>query len=137
MWIFLFILITIFIILTLAYIIFVSFFIFFDIKNKVFSPSEKRVVEEFFKNYPFKENGVFFDLGSEDGRIVFLAEKKGLKAYGVENNPTLYFLSKFLKRIKKSKEIFIRENMKKINLDNADYVYIYLLPKFIEEIENG
>jgi SAM-dependent methyltransferase len=97
---FLIIVLFIFIILSLFYIILFSIFLFYDAKNKVFfAPSQRKIIEEFFKIYPFEENKIFFDLGSGDGRVVFLAEKKGLKAYGIENNPVFYFFSNFLKRI--------------------------------------
>jgi predicted RNA methylase len=134
---FLLILLFIFIILSSFYIILFGLFIFYDIKNKVFfAPSKKEIIEEFFKIYPFEKNKIFFDLGSGDGRVVFLAEKKGLKAYGIENNPILYFFSNFLKRIYKSKAIFIRKDLKKAEIEKADYIYLYLLPKFMEEIED-
>jgi SAM-dependent methyltransferase len=127
----------IFIILSLFYLIFIGLFLFYDIKNKVFfAPSKKEIVEEFFKIYPFEENKIFFDLGSGNGRVVFLAEKKGLKAYGIENNPALYVLSNFWKRIYKSRAIFIRKDLKKAEIEKADYIYLYLLPRFLEEIED-
>jgi hypothetical protein len=133
---FLIILLLIFLILSLFYVILLSLFLFYDIKNKVFfAPSQRKIIEEFFKIYPFEENKIFFDLGSGDGRV-FLAEKKGLKAYGIENNPTLYFFSSFLKRIYKSKAVFIRKDLRKAEIEKADYIYLYLLPKFIEEIED-
>jgi hypothetical protein len=98
---FLLILLFIFIILSSFYIILFGLFIFYDIKNKVFfAPSKKEIIEEFFKIYPFEKNKIFFDLGSGDGRVVFLAEKKGLKAYGIENNSySLFFLKFFEKNI--------------------------------------
>jgi predicted RNA methylase len=134
---FLIILLLIFIILSLFYVILLSLFLFYDIKNRVFfTPSQRKIIEEFFKIYPFEENKIFFDLGSGDGRVVFLAEKKGLKAYGIENNPTLYFFSSFLKRIYKSKAVFIREDLRKAEIEKADYIYLYLLPKFLGEIED-
>jgi len=37
-----------------------------------------------------------------------------------------------LKRIKKSKAVFIREDLKKAEIEKADYIYLYLLPKFLE-----
>jgi predicted RNA methylase len=135
--IFLLIIVFIFIILSLFYLILTGLFLFYDIKNKVFfAPSQRKIIEEFFKIYPFEENKIFFDLGSGDGRVVFLAEKKGLKAYGIENNPVLYFLSNFLKRRYKSEAVFIREDLRKAEVEKADYIYLYLLPKFMEEIED-
>ena len=41
-----------------------------------------------------------------------------------------------MKRIKKSKAVFIREDLKKAEIEKADYIYLYLLPKFLEEIED-
>ena len=135
--IFLLIIVFIFIILSLFYAGFLTAYIFYDIKNKVFfAPSPRKIIEEFFKIYPFEENKIFFDLGSGDGRVVFLAEKKGLKAYGIENNPVLYFFSNFLKRIYKSEAVFIRKDLRKAEVEKADYIYLYLLPKFMEEIED-
>ena len=111
-------------------------FIFYDVKNKVFfAPSERKIIKKFFEIYPFEKDKIFFDLGSGDGRVVFLAEEKGLKAYGVENNLILYLFSKIIKKIKKSKANFIRDDLRKIDLKECDYLYLYLLPKFLEEIE--
>jgi predicted RNA methylase len=116
--------------------IYVLIFAFYDLKNKVFFAPSGRAVKEFFTIYPFEENKVFFDLGSGYGRIVFLAEKNGLKAYGIENNPALYFLANFLKKLRKSKATFIKENFMEINLDSADYIYMYLTSEFLDEIED-
>jgi len=127
----------IFIILSLFYFVTLIIFLFYNIKNKIpFVPSQRKLLEEFFKIYSFEENKIFFDLGSGDGRVVFLAEKKGLKAYGIENNPVLYFFSNFLKKIHKSKAVFIRQDLRKAEIEKADYIYLYLLPKFLEEIED-
>jgi predicted RNA methylase len=137
MYLLLFILLFIFIILSLFYYVTLIIFLFYNIKNKIpFVPSQRKLLEEFFKIYPFEENKIFFDLGSGDGRVVFLAEKKGLKAYGIENNPVLYFFSNFLKKIHKSKAVFIRQDLRKTEIEKADYIYLYLLPKFMEEIED-
>jgi len=134
---FLIVLLLIFIILSSFYIILFILFLFYDLKNKVFFAPSGKDVKEFFTIYPFEENKIFFDLGSGDGRIVFLAEKKGLKAYGIENNPVLYFFSNFLKRIKKSKAIFIRNDLRQAEIEKADYIYLYLLPKFMGELEDN
>jgi len=122
--------------------IFIVAFIFYDLKNNFkskvfFVPSQIRVIKEFFNTYPFQKNRKFYDLGSGDGRIVFLAEKVGLKAYGIENNSALYFLSKILKATKKSEAIFIKGDLRKANIEEADYIYLYLTPKFLKEIENN
>ena len=62
--IFLLIIVFIFIILSLFYAGFLTAYIFYDIKNKVFfAPSPRKIIEEFFKIYPFEENKIFFDLG--------------------------------------------------------------------------
>ena len=126
----------IFLLFLLIYILAIFLFLFYDIKNKAFfAPSEKKIVKKFFEIYPFEKNKIFFDLGSGDGRIVFLAEKEGLKAYGVENNLILYLISKFLGRLRKSRAVFIRNDLRKVYLGNSDYIYLYLLPKFLDEIE--
>jgi hypothetical protein len=55
-----------------------------------------------------------------------LAEKKGLKAYGIENNPALYVLSNFWKRIYKSRAIFIRKDLKKEKLKKQTiFIFIF------------
>jgi hypothetical protein len=100
--------------------------------SSLFAPSRKKELEEFFKEFNFEKGKKFFDLGSGDGRVVFLAEKRGLEAYGMEKNASLYFLSLFLKKIKKSKAKFILKDFKKADLKEADYIYLYHLPKFLE-----
>lgn len=125
------------IILLFFWIIGFALFLFYDFKNKVFfAPTDKKILIKFFSEFPFESNKKFYDLGSGDGRVVFLAAQKNLFAFGIENNPLLYFFSKIKKRfLKIDNAFFIRKDFRKIDLSDADYVYLYLLPSVLEELE--
>lgn len=112
--------------------------IFYEIKYKIpYVPSDKKLIKKLFRVYPFEKGKIFIDLGSGDGLVVFEAAKNGLIAYGYEINPVLYYFSLLKKKIFKiEKANFFRKDLKSVNLKDADYIYLFLLPKTLAEIEN-
>ena len=76
------------------------------------------------------KKSVIYDLGSGDGRLLFLAAGQGAAAVGVEMNPYLVFYTK-VKAFFSPYRNQIRvnwENLWKTNLRHADVVFVYLLP---------
>ncbi len=129
-----YLLLIIIIIFLSAYLI---FNIYYSIKTKIpFVGSNKKTVEKFFELYNFKKNETFIDLGCGSGKIVFLAAKKGLNCFGYEINPLLVWWANFFKKIKRIKNAnFFNKNLKEADIKNADYIYLYLTPKFLASIE--
>lgn len=84
-----------------------------------------------------QKDDTVYDLGSGDGRLLFLAAKKGARAIGLEINPYLVLFSTikacfspYRKRVRT-----VWKNFWHIHYKNADVVFIYLLPWKMEKLE--
>ena len=112
-----------------------------------FVPLNADVVEAVLNLADIKEDDVFYDLGSGDGRLVIAAALKGAKAYGVEIDPLRAWYSRFciaLFRLSDRAKI-IQKNIFDVDLSHADIVSAYLLqetndklqPKLEKEVKKG
>lgn len=70
-----------------------------------------------------------YDLGSGDGRLLKLAEKKGCMAFGFEINPFLVLFS----RIRHLQVTW--KNFWGSNISDGDVIFVYLLPWRMEKLE--
>lgn len=95
--------------------------------------ADKKVVRESLKAAGLKKGDIFYDLGCGKGDVLIEAEKMGAKVFGCEISPYYYILAKI--RTSKHKNIkVIYQNIENINLSDANIVYCYLLPKFLEKL---
>ncbi len=115
--------------------ILVIFDIIWFFKTKVpFGRSNMKIVKEFLDNLDLKDK-IFVDLGSGDGSIIFEAVKRGAIGIGYEINPFLYYLSIVKGKILGYKNFnFYKEDFREADIKNADYIYLYLTPKVLNEI---
>lgn len=93
-----------------------------------------------------KDGQVFYELGSGDGRVIFLAEELAkVQAVGFELTPWVHYMAKFHAWKKGSKVRLLREDFFAASWHEADVVYCYLYPplmrsvetKFLEETKPG
>jgi 16S rRNA A1518/A1519 N6-dimethyltransferase RsmA/KsgA/DIM1 with predicted DNA glycosylase/AP lyase activity len=80
---------------------------------------------------------IVYELGSGDGEFILTAAKefKCKKAIGIEIEITRHLISRIkLKKEKIKNAKFIREDFKKIKLNDATVVYFYLVPAVIKRI---
>lgn len=100
-------------------------------------PTSQKIIEEILASAKLKNGQKFFDLGSGDGRVVITAVKKyQVSGTGVEINPYLYWYSKIISWIKGLKKIrFLRKDLMKVNLSEANIIFLYLLPKFLPKLK--
>lgn len=80
---------------------------------------------------------IVYELGSGGGEFILTAAKefKCKKAIGIEIEITRHLISKIkLKKEKIKNAEFIREDFKKIKLNDATVVYFYLVPAVIKRI---
>jgi len=106
--------------------------IYSSIMGSPYVATRKKRIEEILKEVELKKGKLFIELGSGDGRIVRTAVRKyGVKGVGVDINPLLIFWAKILgaNNIK-----FKTENIFDSDLKQADYVYLFLMPKLIEKL---
>ena len=77
-----------------------------------------------------QKGNIIYDLGSGDGRLLFLSLNAGAgKAIGIEINPLLVLWSNFRALILSKKHAHTRwGNFWRADLTDADVVFVYLLP---------
>lgn len=107
--------------------------IYSSFKGSPYVATRRKRIEEILKEADLKKGKTFIELGSGDGRIIRTAVKLyGVKGIGIDINPLLVFWANLLGH----KNIdFKVENIFDTDLTRADYVYIFLMPKLIEELE--
>lgn len=96
-------------------------------------PTQKKRLREILEQAKLKPGQIFVELGSGDGRMVRLAACEfKMTGIGVEINPLLIWWSRFLaKRQHIHNAQFIKQNVFKYNLSDANVVYLFLMPQLI------
>lgn len=101
-----------------------------------FVTSNDTKIRELLKIIGIKKNQVFYELGSGDGRVVFIAASLGGKAIGIEQSWIRVWYARFLAQKNNMKNtFFIHGNVFDRNYFPADYVYIFLLPDAVDRLE--
>jgi hypothetical protein len=92
-------------------------------------PSTKNVALKMIELANIKKGMIVYDLGSGDGRLLFLASKKGANAHGFEINPYLVIFTKLKILISNQKNISVSwKNFWHADFSDADVLFVYLLP---------
>jgi len=84
-----------------------------------------------------KKGMKIYDLGSGDGRLLFLAADRGAEAVGYEINPFLVLLTG-VKKLWSKQRTSIRcywKNFWNADIQDADIVFVYLLPWRMDQLE--
>jgi hypothetical protein len=127
-------------------IILISVFILFQLiyrRNQTssygapFVPLTPDVVNTVMEIADIKNNDVFYDLGSGDGRLVIAAALRGARAYGVEIDKYRVWYSRVwitLLGLSKNATI-IQTNIFDVDLSGADIVTAYLLQETNDKLE--
>lgn len=83
------------------------------------------------------KNSKIYDLGCGDGKILFQIESKfGITGIGYELSPLPYLISQLKTLLFKYKTKIYFQNLFNANLNNADYIFIYLTPSIIQKVSN-
>lgn len=78
----------------------------------------------------------FYELGSGDGRVVIAAAKLGATSFGIEQSWIRILYSKYKAyNLNFKKAHFIHGNIFSKTYEDADVVYIYLLQKAVNKLE--
>lgn len=103
-----------------------------------FVPSVSNTAKSMIRLAKLRATDVVYDLGSGDGRLIFVAGKVARKAVGVEINPFLVMLSEIRRWFfsDKDKVKFKLGNFWRTDLSEADVVFVYLLPWKMQKLEN-
>ena len=89
------------------------------------------------KYLDIKDGDKVLDMGSGDGRVLLYASERypDTDFVGIEKNPLLYIYSVILSKIFLRKNLkFYHGDFKKFNISEFDAIYMYLLPKLVDEI---
>lgn len=101
-----------------------------------FVPSSRTTASSMVKLAHLRKGMVIYDLGSGDGRLLFLAARQGARAVGVEINPYLVALTrvKALLSPYRGRIRVIWGDLWRTDLKEADVVFVYLLPWRMEAL---
>ncbi len=111
-----------------------------------FVPTNASDIKFIVEKLNISSRDIFYDLGSGDGKVVFLVEKlSGAKCVGFELTWWTYALSVLRSKLKNQNAKFKNQNFFKHNWAEADYIYAYLFPplmgrvekKFLADCKNG
>lgn len=84
----------------------------------------------------WKDTDVFFDLGSGDGRVVFMVEQKGVtRLIGFELTVWTFLQARVKKYMRKSNARFYRKNFFNEPWSGATVIYCYLYPPLMHSVE--
>ena len=100
-------------------------------------PSTTSVSEVMIQLASIKKGEKIFDLGSGDGRLLFMASKLGATAIGLEINPYLVLLSN-IKSLFSTHRKTVRtywKNFWRADYKTADVAFVYLLPWRMKQLE--
>lgn len=99
-------------------------------------PTKIEAIRKILKFAGVKKGKRFYELGSGDGRVVIQAAKLGADSFGIEQSLLRVLFSKFsASRLHLKKAYFIHGNIFRRNYLDTDVIYIYLLPKGVDRLE--
>lgn len=100
-------------------------------KDVIWVPTAETLVEKMLNLAGVTEEDYVIDLGSGDGRTVIAAAKRGAYAIGIEYNPDMVALSRYLARQEGVSEraAFRHADLFKTDFSRATVVTMFLLPE--------
>lgn len=99
-------------------------------------PSQMSRAKRMIELAEITKDKTVYDLGSGDGRMLFLAAEKGAHAVGVEMNPFLVYFTWLRSLFTPYKKlVHVRcKNLWTTDVSKADVVFIYLLPWRMDQL---
>lgn len=99
-------------------------------------PTKMDQIRKILKLAGVKKGKKFYELGSGDGRVVIAAAKLGADSSGIEQSLIRVLYSKYKARtLNLKKTYFYHGNLFSKNYNDADIIYIYLLQRGINTLE--
>jgi len=125
-----------FLIFNIFFLILIFFLTLAFLTGAPYVPTKNQTANKMLEFSDLKPGMKLYDLGSGDGKLLFMASYFGAKAVGFEINPLLVILTNiksFLKRDKNT--VAYWKNFWKADFSDADAVFVYLLPWRMQELE--
>lgn len=103
-------------------------------------PTKMDDIRKILKLAGVKKGKKFYELGSGDGRVVLEAARLGADSFGIEQSWLRIWYSRYKARglalhPKGVNVSFYHNNIFNRNYQDADVIYIYLLPKGVKKLE--
>ncbi|NTU46820.1 methyltransferase domain-containing protein [Candidatus Roizmanbacteria bacterium] len=101
-------------------------------------PTKRKELITFLQEAGIKKGSLFLELGCGDGRVVSTAvDVYGAVGVGIDINPVLIYWARLLAKLHKiqGKLTYKTENITKTDVSQADIIYLFLLPKVIDQIK--
>lgn len=108
-----------------------------NLRGAPWAPTNKKSVERFLHLAEIRPGQKMYDLGCGDGRLVFASAKSGAQAKGFELSLFMYLLANIFRLFQKDRtKIKIScQDLWHSNLNDADLVYFFLMPKTYPKIK--
>lgn len=115
-----------------AVVLLFGFVVFF---GAPYVPSRRRYIKDAFeKLYPLGKDDVLLDIGSGDGIVLRVAAEKRAKAIGIELNPALVAISRWLSRNSKNVEVRLADFWRIRFPDDTTVVYTFIATPYIDKL---
>ncbi|HBR80634.1 MAG: Methyltransferase [Candidatus Uhrbacteria bacterium GW2011_GWE2_45_35] len=99
-------------------------------------PTKKKDIGRILDFVVMRPGERFFELGCGDARLSIAAEKRyGVKAIGVELSIPQFVAAWIRNRLTKTHVGLVWKNLFKVNLSEADVVYLFLMPETVEKLK--
>ncbi len=98
-------------------------------------PTLKPQAEEALDALDLKAGQTMLELGSGDGRILRRSAERGVKVIGYELNPFLVIISYFVTIRYRDNVKIVWGNFWRRDLPKADGVFVFLLPKYMDKLD--
>lgn len=99
-------------------------------------PTKMDKLKDILKLAGLKKGQIFYELGSGDGRVVYLAAQLGAESYGIEQSWIRVWISRYkAKQLKLKNAIFFHGNIFDRHYYPANVIYIYLLHEGVAKLE--
>lgn len=122
--------------LFLALVILVVLFGFVVLFGAPYLPTLSPQIKAALELADLKKGQHLLELGCGDGKVLMAAAKQGLRVTGYELNPILALVSWLRTRRYKGLVTVVWGNFWSVQLPDADGVFVFLLPKYMEKLNN-
>ncbi len=126
-----------YIIFNLGFLLLILFLTLSFLTGAPFVPTSKGSSEAMLRLSGLHTGMTVVDLGSGDGRLLFMAARQKIHAIGYEINPYLVFYTKLLSLFNPDRK-YIRvfwKNLWSADVSKADAVFVYLIPWRMEKLQ--
>jgi len=108
------------------------------LKGAPYVATKKKSLKEIINNAKITDGNHIIELGSGDGRFLrTVAKQYQITGLGVDVNPLPIFKARIIARLQNLTTVeFKIQDIRDTDLSEADVIYMYLIPKFIQKIKN-